>query len=134
MSTLSGPRSHAKLLVPIAALLAAAALAAAGTPSLKAYFASDFKDQAYQQKTYSKVAGSWKMPGDLPKTGSKVVVIAVILKDGALGDTKVHLESGSKAWDDAGVAAIKKAAPFGPLPDSYPQPSVEVHFHFEYGP
>lgn len=134
MSTLSGPRSHAKLLVPIAALLAAAALAAAGTPSLKAYFASDFKDQAYQQKAYTKVAGSWKMPAELPKAGSKAVVITVILKDGSLGETKIHLESGSKAWDAAALAAIEKAAPFDGLPDSYPQPSVEVHFHFEYGP
>jgi len=109
-------------------------LAAAGTPSLKVYFASDFEDQAYQQKAYAKAAGSWKMPGEFPEAGSKAVVITTILKDGALGETKIHYKSGSEAWDAAALAAIKAAAPFDPLPDSYPQPSVEVHFHFEYGP
>jgi len=117
-----------------AVLIAFTALAAAGTPALKVYFASDFKVQAYQQKAYAKAASSWKMPGDLPEVESKAVVTTTILEDGALGETKIHHKSGSAAWDAAGLAAIKAAAPFDPLPDSYPQPSVEVHFHFEYGP
>jgi hypothetical protein len=31
------------------------------------------------------------------------------------------------------MASVKAAAPFEPLPASYPQPSVEVHFHFACG-
>jgi len=110
----------------------AAATAAAGTPDLKTYFASDFKDQAYQQKTHNKVATSWKRPAETPKPGSKSVVIATILRDGSLFEAKLHFKSGSDAWDAAALEAVKKAAPLDPLPKSYPRTSVEIHFHFEY--
>jgi hypothetical protein len=43
------------------------------------------------------------------------------------------LKSGSDGWDAAALAAVKSAAPFDPLPKSYPHPSVEAHFHFECG-
>jgi len=42
-----------------------------------------------------------------------------------------HLMTGSKPWDDAAIAAVKAAAPFAPLPKTYPHPTLEVHFHFE---
>lgn len=31
-----------------------------------------------------------------------------------------------------GLAAVEKAAPFDPLPASYPLPAVEVHFHVSW--
>jgi protein TonB len=109
------------------------AAVAAGTPSLKLFFASDFTDQVYQQKTYTKVAGTWKMPAEAPEPGKKAVVITTIMKDGTTAGAKLHYESGSEAWDAAAVAAIENASPFDPLPKGYSGASVEVHFHFEYG-
>ncbi len=114
------------------ALLMGAASAAAGTPDLKTYFGSDFKDQAYQAKTHKKVGLAWKRPAETPKPGSKTVVIVTILRDGSLFEAKLHLKSGSQAWDASALDAVKSAAPFDPLPKSYPRTSVEVHFHFEY--
>ena len=105
---------------------------AAAAPHLKVYFAADFKDPVYQQKTYKKVASSWRRPADTPDPGSKAVVIAVIRKDGSIPEPALHYKSGSDAWDAAAVDAVRKAAPFDPLPKGYPRPSVEVHFHFEY--
>jgi protein TonB len=102
-------------------------------PSLQAYFAKDFTDQAYQHKAYQKVAGAWKRPASDPKPGSKAVVIATIAKDGRSGAPTLHMKSGSEAWDAAAMAAVKAAAPFDPLPASNAQPSVEVHFHFACG-
>lgn len=104
---------------------------AACQPRLQAYFASDFTDQPYQQKAYARVAAAWKRPPTLPKAGAKAVVIATIAKDGSTAPPMLHLKSGSDAWDAAAVMAVKGAAPFDPLPKSYPRASVEVHFHFE---
>ncbi len=49
----------------------------AAAPQLKVYFAADFKDEAYQKKTYMKVGSAWKRPTSTPKPGKKAVVIAV---------------------------------------------------------
>ncbi len=119
-----------------ASLLAAGAIALAATPNLRAFFASDFTDQGYQQKTFEKVARSWKRPSESPEPGSKSVVITTILRDGSLleGEGTLHHKSGSKAWDEAAMKAVKDAAPLDPLPKSYKGTSVEVHFHFELNP
>jgi protein TonB len=59
------------------------------------------------------------------------VLIARIAKDGTLAGLDNHLMTGFKPWDDAAIAAVKKAAPFAPLPKSWAYPTMEVHFHFE---
>lgn len=109
----------------------AIAAAAACAPRLQAFFASDFKDQAYQQKAYRKVASAWKRPDGSPKPGGKTVVIVTISRDGTATPPALHLESGTESWDAAAVEALKKAPPFDPLPKTHSGPSVEVHFHFE---
>ena len=104
---------------------------APGKPSLNAYFQSTLADEGYQKKTFSRVASAWKTPpaSAFPKIGSKTVVQTVIAKDGKLASTTVSMSSGSEVWDAAALAAVKKAAPFDPLPASYKYPSLEVHFH-----
>jgi protein TonB len=108
----------------------------AGKPSLNAYFQSTLADEAYQKKTFQRVASAWKTPPvkSFPKVGAKTVVQAVISRDGKLASTTVSMSSGSKTWDDAALAAVKKAAPFDLLPASYKYPSVEVHFHVSVAP
>jgi protein TonB len=102
-------------------------------PSLQVFFASDFTDQAYQKKAYDKVASLWKRPPADPKRGSKTVVITTIAKDGKGTPPMLHMKSGSDAWDAAAMQAVKAASPFPPLPASYAQSGVEVHFHFACG-
>ncbi|HEY3175337.1 MAG TPA: energy transducer TonB [Candidatus Polarisedimenticolia bacterium] len=104
---------------------------AAGKPDLKTYPASDFKDSAYMQKVHQKVGASWKIPDERPNPPAKSVVIVTILRDGSVIESRLHMKSGSDAWDASATDAVKKAAPFDPLPKSYPRTSVEVHFHFE---
>jgi len=122
------------LLIPILFSAAIPCMAAAApapcTPLLQVFFAADFKDQPYQQKVYQRVATSWLRPATSPGPGGKTVVIAIIARDGKVAPPIVNLKSGSEAWDAAALAAVKKASPFEPLPQSYPRPSVEVHFHF----
>ena len=104
---------------------------AAGHPELKAYFQSNLTDAAYQKKTFDRVANAWKTPAasQIPEAGKKTVVQAVIGNDGKLVSAAVSMISGKKGWDDAALAAVKRAAPFDPLPSSYRYPTVEVHFH-----
>jgi TonB family protein len=102
-------------------------------PSLQVFFASDFTDQAYQKKVYDKVGALWRRPPADPKRGAKAVVITTIGRDGKGTPPLLHMKSGNDAWDAAAMAAVKTATPFPPLPDAYPQPGVEVHFHFACG-
>ena len=55
----------------------------------------------------------------------------MIGRDGKLMGLRDHMMTGSKPWDDAAIAAVKAAAPFDALPAPYPEPTLEVHFHFE---
>lgn len=118
--------------VPLA--LASVALAAGGRPQLQAFFQSTLKGADYQNKTFARVAKVWRQPGptQVPALGKKTVVQTLIGKDGNLLSASISTESGSKAWDAAALAAIKKAAPFDRLPPGYALPSVEVHFHLAW--
>lgn len=119
------------LILCAAVAIGAGAVLAAGA-RLQVFFAADFKDQAYQQAVYQKVAAAWKRPPKNPRAGNKTVVIAVIQRDGKAPEPRLHHHSGTEAWDTAALDAVKNAASFPPLPRTYAPASVEVHFHFEY--
>lgn len=109
--------------------LAFSSAAAGGRAILKAYFQDVLKDQAYQQRAYAKVAKAWKQPAQSPAVGKKTIVQAILDREGKLVSSKVLRASGSKAWDDSVLAAVRAAAPFGPLPRDFAYPTVEAHFH-----
>lgn len=120
------------LMISMIPIAAPPYFAAQPAPRLQAYFASDFTDKEYQKKAYSTVASLWTMPAEMPAEGNKAVVVVVILRDGTGSELRLHMESGSKAWDDAAIAAVKNSIPFAALPKAYGRDSVEVHFHFLY--
>jgi outer membrane biosynthesis protein TonB len=124
--------SRTAFLVSVAILLGVIAHAAPRVQSsLMIYFQSTLKDQAHQQKTFKKVGAAWKPPASArsPKVGTKTVVRAVIAKGGRLVSTDVSMSSGVKEWDDAVDKAVRAAAPYDPLPASFPNPSYDAHFH-----
>ncbi len=102
----------------------------AGSPRLNAYFPNGFEDAAWQRAAFDSVARSWSADS-FPLPGRKAVVISTITRDGKVMETKVGTASGSEGWDKAAVDAVKKAAPFPPLPKSWIGTSLEVHWHFE---
>ena len=114
-----------------ALLVGPVALAAGGQPRLQSFFQSSLSSASYQKKVYERVARNWRQPGakQSPALGRKTVVQALVGRDGKLVSVSVTEESGSKAWDAAALSAVKKAAPFEPLPASYTSPTLEVHFH-----
>ncbi len=102
---------------------------AAGRANLQAYFQQTLTSTDYQQKAFAKVATKWRQPSRKPALGKKAVVQVLIGSDGKLLSAELSLKSGSDPWDQAALSAVKKAAPFPPLPKSFPAPSVEAHFH-----
>lgn len=116
--------------MPSALLALAVALLLPGGGRLTAYFTPAFTDVAYQKDASAKILKVWKSPPGAP-VGKRTVLIARIAKDGTLAGLDNHLMTGFKPWDDAAIAAVKKAAPFAPLPKSWAYPTMEVHFHFE---
>jgi protein TonB len=120
----------ALVLAAVAALVlgAAPALAAGGSPRLQTFFQGNLST-AYQQKVYNRVAQRWTQPAQTPAVGKKSVVVAFIAKDGKLISAELKEASGSKAWDAAALAAVKKAAPFDPVPAGFSSPTVELHVH-----
>ncbi|NPC53062.1 TonB family protein [Corallococcus sp. AB032C] len=120
--------------VVLALALASGALAASGSPRLQTYFQGSVDGPTYQQQAFQRVAKAWKQPGPkgTPALGKKTIVQAVLDKDGKLVSTAILTESGAKAWDAAALAAVKKAAPFPPMPKGTTTPTVEAHFHFAW--
>jgi len=111
-------------------LVLAFLLLAGPVPRFTAYFTPAFTDAAYQKEAAARVLKAWKAPRGAP-AGKKTVLIAQIARDGSLAGLRDNMLTGFKPWDDAAVAAVRKAAPFAPLPKSWPHPTMEVHFHFE---
>lgn len=118
------------LLLTGALLAAAPAKKTAGKPQMNAYFATGFDDAAYQKQAVDKVLKGWA-PGSRPAPGKLAVLISKIGRDGKLRELYFHVKSENQGWDDAAEAAVHKAAPFPPLPKSYPHDTLEVHWHFE---
>ncbi|RJS24150.1 energy transducer TonB [Corallococcus sp. H22C18031201] len=125
--------SRLALVAALALALPTLALAAGGRPQLQTYFQSSLSNATYSQKTFARVARTWVQPSakQVPTVGKKAIVQAVLGPDGKLVSSQVLMESGSKAWDAAALAAVKKAAPFDPLPAGTLAP-LEVHFHFAW--
>jgi len=115
-------------------LLAGGLALAGGQTQLQVYFQSNLTQADYQKKVFAKVSAAWQQPAKTPELGKKAVVQAVIGRDGKLLSTLVSTESGSKAWDEAALAAVKRAAPFERLPASFKPDTVEVHFHVAWAP
>jgi periplasmic protein TonB len=116
----------------LSVLLTAAVASPAGkvVPRFTAYFTSAFTDAAYQKVAADRVLKAWKPVAGAP-VGKKTVLIALIAQDGTLQGLRDNGTTGYKPWDDAAVEAVKKAAPFPPLPKSWAYATLEVHFHFE---
>lgn len=113
------------------ALLVALALAAPHA-SLQVYFQSNLAAANYQQAVFNQVAKVWTPPAAKPAVGKKAVVQVVLGRDGRLRSAVLSASSSSRRWDEAALGAIKRAAPFPPLPKDFAATTVEVHFHLAW--
>lgn len=132
------PRLHLLVLAIVALSLAVSpvARAAGGRAQLNMFFQATLTDASYQKKFFERVAKQYRQPAarHAPKPGQRAVVQITVGKDGQLLGAMLTTPSGSKTWDEAALAAVKKAAPFGKLPAGYAASSLDVHFHAWWQP
>ena len=115
--------------------LALLLMSAAPQAQLQLYFQNNLADSAYQQQVFNRVAKRWVLPAakDAPKPGEKTVVQVLIDGNGQILSAVISLQSGSPKWDEAALAAVKRAAPFPALPKTLGATSLEFHVHVTRG-
>lgn len=75
---------------------------------------------------------SWILPEEVVASGEDLLAVVVVRigRDGGLLDIKMEESSGNKLFDQSCLRAVKKAAPFPPLPEDYPQRYMELGLRF----
>lgn len=81
----------------------------------------------YLQKSIKK---NWIPP--LGEKSLRTILLFKISKDGQLLGCKVHQSSGNEAADKAAIIAVKKTAPFEPLPKNVTDEIIDIQFTFDY--
>lgn len=93
----------------------------------------DNRYMRYFRRVHSKIDPLWAFPKQLEVLMAQgdVLVRFTIRADGAVVDIRVKKSSGYPRFDQMVVAAIRKAAPFGPIPAGLGQ-RVQVLAPFEF--
>lgn len=92
---------------------------------------TNFPYAYYVKIVQGKVGAYWEMPQQT-STYRYARVYFRIIRSGVVSECTVEASSNDGAFDDAAVRAVKRAAPFPPLPDEYKDEYVGVYFGFEY--
>jgi periplasmic protein TonB len=81
-----------------------------------------------------KVELVWQYPFEAQMAGIQgdLVLDFVIARDGALASVSLIRGSGHKALDEEAIGAIRKAAPYDPIPARYAIPELRIRAHFIY--
>ena len=84
----------------------------------------------YFSKVTQKTRTNWHIPRGQEE--KKVTILYKIAKNGDLLDVKVIKSSGSAKADKSALEAVKKSAPFKPLPEQYTGNNLEIQYTFGY--
>lgn len=84
----------------------------------------------YMRRMQMKIKSNWDPPKQ--DASKRVVVFYKIKKNGKLSSSKIIQSSGNKDLDKAAINALKKSAPFEPLPENFKKDYVDVQFTFDY--
>jgi len=106
-------------------------LQAAEKVKIRAFFNSSFTDTDYQQKVISKVNANWKSSDETAPAGAKVVYVLKLDRNGVVGYKKLLRSSDNTTFDKDAGDCLDRSIPFDPLPASYRNPYLEIHFHFK---
>lgn len=83
----------------------------------------------YMSALQRRIKLSWKPPKG--SESSRIVVVFTVMRNGSVSDVQITVSSGSPAADNAAIAAVKRAAPFKPLPANSPD-FLDIEFTFDY--
>jgi colicin import membrane protein len=89
------------------------------------------KMKAYYAMIWSRIKGKWALPqGILPGEQLETVIDVTILRTGAVMEINFEKRSGNRYFDESALKAIRKAAPFPPLPAWIGERSLDVGIRF----
>ena len=109
--------------------------AGAGSASSADVQAVDFPYAWYLNVLRTRITDAWDPPGESLLTGrSKIVLIAFrVSRDGTVDNVTVSGASGTPGLDSSARRAVERAQPFPPLPEAYPDATLEVAVRFTVG-
>jgi colicin import membrane protein len=91
----------------------------------------NMKMRVYYSLVWSKVRQNWALPEGILHDDNLVAVIgAKILRNGNVAEIDFEKKSGNRYFDESAVKAIRKAAPFPPLPEWFKESYIEVGVRF----
>lgn len=67
---------------------------------------------------------------ELTQSSWKTVVYFSVRRSGEVSNVQIAIPSGHSATDKAALSAVKRAAPFAPLPTAYKQDQINIQFTF----
>lgn len=87
--------------------------------------------QSYYNSISQKVREAWVLPPEVDEQAKlEAIVTITIEKDGSLKKVELETTSGNVFFDRSVLRAVRKAAPFAPLPKDYPGDEMEVGIRF----
>lgn len=91
-----------------------------------------FKEQypAYYSLIRDRVQSRWIYPEEFKERRILVTVSIRIGKDGGLMETRLEGSSGNELFDESLISAVKKSAPFPPLPHGFEADYLEAILRF----
>ncbi len=94
--------------------------------------AVELKYKEYYDEIWRRVKASWILPEEVVSGGEDLLTVVVIRigRGGELLKMELEESSGNKIYDQSCLRAVKKAAPFPPLPKDYPQKYMELGLRF----
>ncbi len=94
----------------------------------------NLKYYGYMERLKEKIESIWIYPPHEAKRGiyGDLYIKFTIKKNGTLGAVKVVRTSGHRSLDVAALNALRDAAPFWPLPESWNTDSFTIDGHFVY--
>jgi|GEM_PF-6076215 len=86
----------------------------------------------YMENLQKKIKANWYPVKDYGN--KRIVVMFKVDRNGKLLNLKILKSSNNQKQDKIALEAVKKSAPFDPLPAKYKEKDVDIQFTFDYKP
>jgi TonB family protein len=94
--------------------------------------ATDFPYAWYLNLLRTKISDAWDPPASRLLSGrpNQVIIRFVLARTGSVSNVDVEVVAGAPGLESSALRAVDRAQPFPPLPDGYPEDSVDIAVRF----
>ncbi|MBI5576172.1 MAG: TonB family protein [Deltaproteobacteria bacterium] len=103
-----------------------------GGARLTALNAPEIQYISYFAGIKRKIELVWGYPAGANGIEGDVIIDFVIARNGKLMSATMIRSSGNRALDEEAIGAIRKGAPYSPIPSDYNISNLQIRAHFEY--